>query len=132
MEKVNKYKIAIIEDEVYLRRKLAEGLIEKGHEVFMEREGPDGLLLVKEIMPDIIILDLCMDPRGMDEGHYFLEDKNSKKNPSINNIPVIIISGKHPIEELEKYKKEFDDVFVTLVKPVSLVQILNAIKGLNL
>jgi len=81
-------KILIVEDEVFSRMKLKKILNEFGECVAVE-SGIDALKSVeKDILPDIIILDILMP--NMD-GYEVC--KQLKDNPRTKDIPVIFISG---------------------------------------
>ncbi len=53
-------RILIIEDESALRTAYAFLLQREGYDVWTAEHGQAGLLLLKEVMPDLIILDMLM------------------------------------------------------------------------
>ena len=55
-----KARVLVIEDESALRSMLAEGLTRKGHEVFLARDGSDGLQVFEKERPDIVLTDVRM------------------------------------------------------------------------
>jgi CheY-like chemotaxis protein len=71
-------------------------------------DGPQGLKTLKQTLPDLVVLGLVLEPRGKDEGYYFLKDKNKKE--AIKKIPVIICSAHHSKDILKKYQIAFPDV----------------------
>jgi len=93
-------KILIIEDEEILLNLLKSKLSEIGYEVFTAADGLTGLEAIKEIVPDLILLDLIMPKMG---GFALLEKR--QEDESIQGIPVIIISNSGQPVELEKAKK---------------------------
>ena len=130
MSKNSKIKnILIIEDDVLLRNLLVELLSKNKYKVFEAKDGVIGFKILKNTKPDLVIMDLCIEPRGMDEGYNTLKRKSKYKE--IKNIPVIIISGYHLLYKLQKYKVDFSDVKAVLEKPVTLEQILKIIRKLN-
>jgi len=81
-----KYRILIVEDEPSLRE-VGKLLLEaQGYEVLCAEDGFDGLLALKQALPDIIISDLLMPNMN---GFEFL----SVVRLRIPNITVIAISG---------------------------------------
>ena len=63
-------------------------LLNEGFEVVTASNGQEGLLIADDVMPDIITLDILMPGRN---GWSVL--MSLKKNPRLENIPVIIISS---------------------------------------
>ncbi len=93
-------KILIIEDEELLLNLLKNKLSELGYEVFTAIDGLQGLEGIKELAPDLVLLDIVMPKMG---GFEVLEKK--QEDDSIKNIPVIIISNSGQPVELEKAKQ---------------------------
>lgn len=93
-------KILIIEDEEILLNLLKNKLSEIGYEVFTATDGLTGLEAIKEIVPDLILLDLIMPKMG---GFELLEKR--QEDESIKGIPIIIISNSGQPVELDKAKK---------------------------
>ncbi|MFQ5714859.1 MAG: sigma-54-dependent transcriptional regulator [Candidatus Scalinduaceae bacterium] len=56
--------ILVVDDEETIRYCLKEALEEEGYKVYAEKNGEDSLKIVKEVIPDLILLDLKMP--GMD------------------------------------------------------------------
>ena len=53
-------KIVIIEDEQPIADAMQMGLNEAGYEAFTAYDGEEGLNKVKEVLPDLILLDLLL------------------------------------------------------------------------
>ncbi len=92
--------ILIIEDEDALQSALKKGFEARGFKVLTANDGVDGLELIKNVRPDIVILDLVM-PRM--SGEEVLEEMNKEK--LIDTVPVIVISNKSDGVSLYKCKK---------------------------
>jgi len=93
-------KILIIEDEEVLSNILKEKLQIEGYDVFVAKDGVEGLSLMREIRPDLILLDILM-PRQ--DGFGVLEDM--KKEKELADIAVIIISNSGQPVEIERALK---------------------------
>lgn len=77
------------EDNIYM---LTRRLKKRGYEVTIAKDGEEGIKLAKEIIPDLILMDLdlpVMD--GLDATRLL------KKSPETSKIPIIILSA-HAME----------------------------------
>jgi DNA-binding response OmpR family regulator len=93
-------KILLIEDEEILTDLLQKKLTISGYEVFLAKDGEKGLAAVRELKPDLVLLDIIMPKMsGMDVLAKMKEEGNLKK------IPVIIISNSGQPVELDRAKK---------------------------
>jgi len=89
-------KVLIIEDEPLVARMFEKSIGASGHEVSTALNGKEGLKKMKEVMPDIVLLDIMMPEMN---GMQVLEEMG--KDPEIKNIPVVMLtnlSGKHDAE----------------------------------
>jgi len=93
-------KILIIEDEEILLNLLKNKLSEIGYEIFTSVDGQEGLEAIKEIVPDLILLDIVMPKMG---GFELME--KMQEDDSIKNIPVVIISNSGQPVELDRAKQ---------------------------
>lgn len=93
-------KILIIEDETALLYALKAELSHNHFEVITAVDGEKGLEILEQQKPDILILDLLLP--GID-GFEVL--RRMKKNATIQNIPVIVLTNLGDKENLEKSKK---------------------------
>jgi threonine synthase len=94
--------IVVIDDnpmDSRLIRRLLQA--KKPYRVFEANSAADGLQLIKERHPDLVVSDLTMP--GMD-GFALLEEL--KQNPTTANIPVIIVSAKDLTPEDERRLSE--------------------------
>jgi len=90
-------KILLIEDEEIMIELLKRKLVKEGYELSIARDGEEGLKLMREIWPNLILLDIILPKMG---GFDVL--KEMEKNPSLKKIPVIIISNSGQSVELSK------------------------------
>ena len=80
-------RITIIEDDEILAKVLSEELEERGFKILRAKDGVEGLELVTDKKPDLVLLDLLIPRKN---GFSVLEEL--KANPSTAAIPVIILS----------------------------------------
>lgn len=93
-------KILIIEDEIILLNLLQKKLAGRGYDVYTAHNGDVGIEKVKEIKPDLVLLDIVMPKKN---GYEVLEE--IKNDEELKKIPVIIISNSGQPVEIEKVKK---------------------------
>lgn len=97
---MEKKKILIIEDEEIMLDLLQRKLTNNGYEISIARNGEDGLKMIKETKPDLILLDIIMPKMS---GMEVLE--GMQKDKEVKSIPVIIISNSGQPVELDRAKK---------------------------
>ncbi|MBI2626492.1 MAG: response regulator [Candidatus Nealsonbacteria bacterium] len=99
MPKKNK-KIALIEDEEVLIGLLQRKLIKEGYDVFLARDGEEGLKMLREEKPDLVLLDIVMPKMG---GFEVMEEM--QKDEELKKIPIVIISNSGQPVELDRAKQ---------------------------
>ncbi|HVF69273.1 MAG TPA: response regulator, partial [Xanthomonadales bacterium] len=97
ISKINKMKIILVEDDKFFREFYAQKLREKGMEVFQAGDGEEGLRIVTESKPDIILLDLIMPVK---DGFEVLEGLS--QNPMAKNVPVLVFSTLGQDQDIQK------------------------------
>lgn len=90
-------KILLVEDEEIMIDLLQRKLIREGYEVLVARDGEEGLKIMKEAKPDLILLDIIMPKMG---GFEVMEEMN--KDEELKKIPVIVISNSGQPVELDR------------------------------
>ncbi len=86
--------ILILEDENIMLALLQRQLEAEGYIVRVAEDGEKGLAMMREIKPDLVLLDIIMPKK---DGFGVLEEK--QKDEAIKDIPVIIISNSgQPVE----------------------------------
>jgi two-component system, OmpR family, response regulator len=109
--------VLIVDDDPAIREIFSTYLEMGGYRVLAAAGGADCLELLKTHNPDIILLDLMMEP--MDGWETLLAIR--KNNPSCGS-PVIIITGKHPVPgEILQYGGYIEDF---IQKPVDFKQVV--------
>ncbi len=87
-------KILIIEDDAFLGDVLLKKLKNESYDVLLSRDGKEGLRMIKDFMPDLVLLDIILPSMN---GYEILEAK--LKDDKIKDIPVIVISNSgQPVE----------------------------------
>jgi len=92
-------KVLVIDDDENTVRFFSLALSENGYEPIGAFDGSEGLEKVKEVQPDLIVLDVMMPRRS-----GFVLFKQIRKNPEFEHIPVIMVTG--VAEELEKQMEQ--------------------------
>jgi len=93
-------KILLIEDEEIMIGLLQKKLTNEGYEVSVARDGEEGLKAMREVRPDLVLLDIIMPKMG---GFEVMEEMN--KDKELKKIPVIVISNSGQPVELDKAQK---------------------------
>ena len=88
-EPVDKAKVLVVDDEIYILHILDFSLTMEGYEVITAKDGFDALEKLEASRPDLIVLDIMM-PR-LDGYETCRRIKSSEKT---KDIPVILLSAK--------------------------------------
>ncbi|MBI1975552.1 MAG: response regulator [Candidatus Vogelbacteria bacterium] len=91
--------ILIVEDDTALRSILVEKLSSSGYRTLEAGNGVEALEMLRANKPDLVLLDIIMPQKN---GMEVLEEKRA--DPSIADIPVIIISNSGQPVEIERAK----------------------------
>lgn len=81
-------KIVLADDEQFIAVAYNDGLTRAGFEVSVAHDGEEALAKIKEVKPDLILLDLIMPKK---DGFTVL--KEVKAIPELATIPVMILSN---------------------------------------
>lgn len=93
-------KILLIEDEEIMVDILQRKLTKEGYDISVARNGEEGLKTMKEVKPDLILLDIIMPKMG---GFEVMETMS--KDSKLKKIPVIVISNSGQPVEINRVKK---------------------------
>ncbi len=114
-------KVLIIDDGKTIRMQIREMLPKSTFEVLEAKDGLEGINMIKQEIPNLILLDFFMPKMN---GWEVLE--KMKENAEISDIPVVLMSGKkeevlgkipHLFEQYEFIEKPFDQkVLITAIK----------------
>ena len=86
---MNPKRILIVDDDQDIVESITIMLESQGYEVVAAQSGEEGIKLVEEKRPDLILLDIMMETltTGLHIGY------DLRKHPEYRSIPIIIISG---------------------------------------
>lgn len=84
----NPHKIAIIDDEFFIRRLLSHILEEEGYACSVASDGKEGLELIKREKPDLVFLDINMPKM---DGYQVCRE--IRLDPDIRSIYVITLTA---------------------------------------
>ena len=82
-------KILIIDDDPDITEAMTVVLENRGYKVSGARDGTEGMEMLKQARPDLIILDVMM--RTSQEG--FELSRELKGNPEYKDIPILMLTG---------------------------------------
>ena len=102
------YTIALVEDEAILRELIQLEMEKKGFKIYAASNGEEGLALVKEKKPDLLLLDLLMPiMSGYEVLHALRKIEEFKK------LPCIVISNSGQVDDLNRaYAYGANDVLI--------------------
>lgn len=89
-------KIVLADDEQFISIAYKDGLTRAGYDLTVAHDGEEALAKIKEVKPDLVLLDLIMPKKT-----GFEVIKEVKADPEIAQIPVIVLSNlsQHTDEE---------------------------------
>lgn len=108
-------KILVIEDDIYIGNMVEEALRKNGYGVSRAYSGTEALLVIKDAVPDLILLDLMLP--GI-TGEELL--------PQIMNMPVIVVSAKTDI--IDKVELLSGGAVDYITKPFDIRELLARIE----
>lgn len=116
-------KILIADDEHKIVMTLEYAFRKAGYEVFIARDGTEVLEILKEQIPDLILLDIMMPNL---DGYSTLSE--IKKEEKYQKIKVIFLSAKTSEKDINKGLELGADAFVT--KPYSIKKLTEKVEEL--
>jgi two-component system response regulator RpaA len=118
--------IVLVDDDRLLVKIIAQVLTMRGMKVAISHDGEEGLRLIREIAPDLIILDIMMPKLD-----GFTVCRRLKADPDTRDIPVLVFSALGPSELQTIYKDAATlgaDAYLT--KPVQISKLLEQVSAL--
>jgi len=118
-----KSKILIVDDDPIALETMAAILEIRDYEVLMALSGLEGISKARKQKPDLIIMDVMMP-----EVDGFITCKMIRESEEIKGIPVILLTGKGMVGDVEKgFASGASDY---MVKPIDWDKLLLKIKKL--
>lgn len=117
-----KLKACIVEDEALIQEMYKDKLHQEGFLVVTANDGQEGIEVIKQEKPDIILADLMMPNK---DGFELMQ--NLKEDPALAKIPVIILTNLDNSEAAEK-SSEFNADFYLVKSQYSPSDVVNIVK----
>ena len=124
---MNPKKILLIDDEQDILEILSYNLEKEGYQVFTEDNGNDGIEKAKEILPDLILLDVMMPEK---DGIETCQDLRKVKE--LQKTLIVFLSARgEEFSQLAGYQAGANDYVVKVIKPKILISKINALLQLT-
>lgn len=120
-------KILLIDDEQDILDILSYNLEKEGYYVFTATNGNEGIQVAKEIIPDLILLDVMMPEK---DGIETCQDL--RKIKELQKTLIVFLSARsEEFSQLAGYHAGANDYIVKLIKPKILISKVNALLQLT-
>jgi len=117
---MDKKKIVVADDEPFILSALQDTLADS-YSVYSANNGREAVEQVQKVNPDLIILDVMMPEMDGLEAC-----KNLKREKASSSIPIILLTAKGQITDIEKGFKSGADAYV--VKPFSPARLIEKVE----
>lgn len=115
------YSVMVIDDSPFIVDVFVTMLERGGYRAIAAYSGEEGLEILKTVTPDLILLDIMMEPI---DGWETLE--NIKINPKTRDVPVLMLTAKQLTpDEAEGYGSYIEDY---ILKPITHRELYQAIE----
>jgi two-component system alkaline phosphatase synthesis response regulator PhoP len=120
-------KILLIDDEQDILEILSYNLAKEGYEVFTATNGNEGIEKAKEIIPDLILLDVMMPEK---DGIETCQDL--RKIKELQQTLIVFLSARsEEFSQLAGFQAGANDYVVKIIKPKILISKINALLQLT-
>ena len=120
-------KILLIDDEQYILEILSYNLEKEGYQVFTANNGNEGIVKAKEIIPDLILLDVMMPEKdGIETCQEMRQIKELQKT-----LIVFLSARSEEFSQLAGFDAGANDYIVKIIKPKVLISKVNALLQLT-
>src|SRR5512136_1472335 len=120
---MKKNRILVVEDEESLLKLESILLSSKGYSVTGVMDGKSALEEVRMNKPDLVILDVMLP-----EMDGFEVCRRIKEDPSLNHIPVLILTAKKNSQDIARGEQVGCDAYIT--KPFKSAKVLDMVREL--
>ena len=107
----------VVDDDPAIREILVTNLAAEGMEVHTAENGDDALHLARDLLPDLIVLDVMMPGR---DGYAVLGEL--KSDVATADIPVVLLTAKGGEDDVWEGWKSGADYYIT--KPFSVDELM--------
>lgn len=120
-------KILLVDDEQDILEILSYNLEKEGYKVFTANNGNEGIAKAKEIIPDLILLDVMMPEKdGIETCQEMRQIKELQKT-----LIVFLSARAEEFSQLAGYEAGANDYIVKIIKPKVLISKVNALLQLS-
>ena len=120
-------RILIVDDEPLYLRLLKVNLEKEGYQVFTANNGNEGIVKAKEIIPDLILLDVMMPEKdGIETCQEMRQIKELQKT-----LIVFLSARSEEFSQLAGFDAGANDYIVKIIKPKVLISKVNALLQLT-
>ena len=124
---MNRKKILLVDDEQDILEIISYNLEKEGYHVFTASNGNEGIAKAKEILPDLILLDVMMPEKDRIETCQEL-----RKIKELQKTLIVFLSARsEEFSQLAGYQAGANDYIVKLIKPKVLVSKVAALLQLG-
>lgn len=116
-------RILVIDDEPGILKAVSIRMKAAGYEVFTGASGEEALKLVKELKPDLMILDVMMPPPN---GYQVC--RTIKDDDELKGLPIILLTAKGT--ESDKFWGQESDADAYVTKPYNAEDIMKQVGDL--
>lgn len=113
------HRVLVVDDDRNLRKIISTNLELAGYEVTTASDGREALTKIEADVPDLLLLDLMMPHM---DGYEVARHVRSHANPTIANVPIIILTAKGETEDkLRGFEAGADDYITKPFGPRELL-----------
>ena len=124
---MNQKKILLIDDEEDILEILSYNLAKEGYKITTANNGNEGIRIAKEIIPDLILLDVMMPEKdGIETCTELRTIKELQKT-----LIVFLSARSEEFSQLAGFQAGANDYIVKLIKPRILTSKINALLQLT-
>ncbi len=115
------YRVLVVDDSEVLRKIVSFNLTREGYQVDEAKDGREALEKLRQIKPDLVILDIMMP---YVDGFEVL--RSMRKDPELSHIPVIMLTAKGGEDDPKTALELGANGFLT--KPFSPLKLLEEVR----
>lgn len=97
---MNFMNILLVEDDLFFQNFYSKKLLEQGFRVEVAGDGNEALYKMKQVRPDLVLLDLIMPQK---DGFEVLAEVSKSEN--LKSVPIVVFSTLGQEDDVERAKK---------------------------